>query len=198
MVYSTCTLLPEENLENVRHLLSVFPDLELEPFDIFGLCATEGYITLTPDEGSTSTNKSEGRYEAEVSFSFYGTGFDVMAVSSYRSPLLLVRVLAVNPDGTEGRVVKSTFVNTLYNYSYDDTTGEWKPGSNTTNLYQVPVIKIENLTYGRYKAYITATYSSLCEPLDGNEQSLFFFDSVRIYDPANNGASDDVIKDAYM
>lgn len=155
------------------------------------------YIFLVADGESTSSNQSEGRYEAEVSFSFYGTGFDVMSVSSYRSPLLLVRVLAVNPDGTDGKVVKSTFVNTLYNYSYNEEKGEWTPGNTTTNLYQIPVIKMEGLTYGRYKVYITASYSDLCKPTY-KSTTMFCFDSVRIYDPANNGASDDVIKNAYV
>jgi 16S rRNA (cytosine967-C5)-methyltransferase len=53
MVYSTCTILPEENLDNVKRLLEKCPELSLEPFEVFGLRADEGYLTLTPDEHGT-------------------------------------------------------------------------------------------------------------------------------------------------
>ncbi len=54
MVYSTCTLLPEENERNVARLLAAHP--ELSPCDFTlggGLASTGGALTLTPDVHGT-------------------------------------------------------------------------------------------------------------------------------------------------
>lgn len=48
LVYSTCTLLPEENEEQVRAFLSRHPDFALTPFTVGGICA-DGMLTLTPE-----------------------------------------------------------------------------------------------------------------------------------------------------
>ncbi len=53
MVYSTCTLLPAENEENVKRLLSAHSELETVPFDIGGVCAEDGMLTLYPDTHGT-------------------------------------------------------------------------------------------------------------------------------------------------
>lgn len=49
LVYSTCTLLPEENEENVRAFLSQNQDFVSEDFQIGTLCSFDGMLTLTPD-----------------------------------------------------------------------------------------------------------------------------------------------------
>ncbi len=49
MVYSTCTLLPEENEENVKKLLSELVGIELIPFET-GNIRSNGMLTLFPDE----------------------------------------------------------------------------------------------------------------------------------------------------
>ncbi len=48
LVYSTCTLLPEENEKNIFAFLSDHPEFELCPWKVGGINATEGYITLLP------------------------------------------------------------------------------------------------------------------------------------------------------
>jgi len=52
LVYSTCTLLPEENEEQVRRFLEAHPDFTPEHFDVNGLAA-DGTITLLPDVHDT-------------------------------------------------------------------------------------------------------------------------------------------------
>ncbi len=47
LVYSTCTLLPEENEEQVERFLSEHPDFSLVPFEVGELHA-DGMLTLTP------------------------------------------------------------------------------------------------------------------------------------------------------
>ena len=68
-------------------------------------------------------------------------------------------------------------------------------------LYQVPVISIEGLDYGEYTAVVTVSYSEYLDNRydeNGDNSYDFYFDAVRIYNPANNGANDSVIKDAYI
>jgi 16S rRNA (cytosine967-C5)-methyltransferase len=48
MVYSTCTILPEENEENIERFLSSHKDFETVPFKIGELSAEQGMITLLP------------------------------------------------------------------------------------------------------------------------------------------------------
>jgi 16S rRNA (cytosine967-C5)-methyltransferase len=52
LVYSTCTVLPEENEENVRAFLSDNPEFTLENITLSGN-SFDGMITFTPDNGIT-------------------------------------------------------------------------------------------------------------------------------------------------
>ncbi len=49
LVYSTCTLLPEENEQNIARFLEANDDFTLCPFTAGALHAPLGHITLTPD-----------------------------------------------------------------------------------------------------------------------------------------------------
>lgn len=53
LVYSTCTLLPEENEENVTRFLASHPEFVPEPFSHNNIQATNGMLTMTPDEHGT-------------------------------------------------------------------------------------------------------------------------------------------------
>ncbi len=53
LLYSTCTILPEENEGNVARFLAVHPEFTLTPFDAGDLSAPSGMLTLTPDEHGT-------------------------------------------------------------------------------------------------------------------------------------------------
>ena len=52
LVYSTCTLLPEENEEQIADFLADRPDFSLAPFTV-GDLASNGLLTLTPAEHGT-------------------------------------------------------------------------------------------------------------------------------------------------
>lgn len=53
LVYSTCTVFPEENEQNVRRFLQKRSDFVLTPFSVGSLSAPDGYITLMPDTHGT-------------------------------------------------------------------------------------------------------------------------------------------------
>ena len=48
LVYSTCTLLPSENEDNVNSFLATHPEFELAPWKIGNISAECGYLTLYP------------------------------------------------------------------------------------------------------------------------------------------------------
>ena len=48
LVYSTCTLLPEENQNNVKRFLSTHPEFSLCPWQVGSISAPDGMLTLYP------------------------------------------------------------------------------------------------------------------------------------------------------
>lgn len=114
-----------------------------------------------------------------ATFTFKGTGFDVISLTNNKSGAISVKVYAVGSDGTE-TLVKGTLVNNYYGYEFKD--GAWNVSSNADTLYQIPVIKIGDLTYGTYKVVITAAYASYADKT-GENQFSFWLDAIRVYDP---------------
>ena len=129
-----------------------------------------------------------------ASFSFYGTGFDVISMTDSTTGMIVVQVL----DADGNQVGDRAIVNTYYGYAYDSTTKEWVTvDSNSPNaLYQVPVIKISGLTYGKYTVKIVASYNSISDVADNGSYN-FYLDAIRIYDPcgSNTDANDAYIAD---
>lgn len=150
---------------------------------------------------------------AQARFTFYGTGFDIISMTSNMTGTILVDVEEKNGDNWKEH---DKFVVDTY-YGYKQVAGDAdKDGTveknemiwvvdpdSTDSLYQVPVIKMADQPYGQYRVTIKATYDSFFDHVDpGNENGSydFYLDAVRIYDPANDGAVDNddtVIEDAY-
>lgn len=116
-----------------------------------------------------------------ATFTFRGTGFDVISLTDNNSGAISVKVYSVGSDGTE-TLVKGKLVNNYYGYTYAD--GKWTatPTDKNNALYQIPVIKIDDLTYGTYKVVITASYASYADKTDDSQYS-FWLDAIRVYDP---------------
>ena len=53
LIYSTCTIFPEENEQNVARFLAAHPEFAPEDFSFGGICSKDGMLTLTPDEHGT-------------------------------------------------------------------------------------------------------------------------------------------------
>ena len=53
LVYSTCTIFEQENLNNVKKFLSAHPDFTLTPFFVGDMQINDGYISLMPDQFGT-------------------------------------------------------------------------------------------------------------------------------------------------
>lgn len=83
----------------------------------------------------------------------------------------------------------------------DIVENAWIPCATDNQIYQVPVIKMANKPYGHYRVTIKATYDEFFDhvaPSNETGSYKFYLDAIRIYDPANDGAGNKVIEDAYV
>lgn len=126
-------------------------------------------------------NWTDGSAWPTATFTFKGTGFDVISLTDNNSGAISVKVYAVNSDGTE-KQVEGTLVNNYYGYTCKD--GKWTvtPTGDNNALYQIPVIKIGGLDYGTYKVVITSAYATYADKT-GDSQYSFWLDAIRVYDP---------------
>ena len=124
-----------------------------------------------------------------ATFTFKGTGFDVISLTDNTSGAIFVDVYA--GKGTSGERVKSYIVDNYYGYRQEkDAAGNitWVVDQNAKNaLYQIPVMKINDLTYGEYTAVITVFYDGAFNQTTSNQYN-FWLDAIRVYNPMGTGA----------
>jgi fibro-slime domain-containing protein len=130
--------------------------------------------------GSARKVTVSGSNYATAKFSFYGTGFDVISATTNTSGTIVVSVTGANGYS------KNYLVDTYYGYTYDSVTGKWTPAPNDAKaLWQIPVMKVANLDYGKYDVTITVAYADFFAHGQKDGKSYdFWLDAVRIYDPA--------------
>ena len=129
--------------------------------------------------GSAHKVTVSGNNYATAKFSFYGTGFDVISATTNTSGTIVVSVKGENGYS------KNYLVDTYYGYEY--VNGEWKVVADATKaLWQIPVMKIANLDYGKYDVTITVAYADFFSHGQNNNDGSydFWLDAIRIYDPA--------------
>ena len=116
-----------------------------------------------------------------ATFSFTGTGFDVVSLTDNKSGCIVVEVRQNNS------IVKNYIVNNYYGMFFNTATGEWEHATDADNyhLYQVPVIKVEGLNYGTYDVTIKAAYMRSMDMADAGSYTIWV-DAIRIYNPAQN------------
>lgn len=115
-----------------------------------------------------------------ASFTFTGTGFDVISLTDNTSGAIMVTVEGV----TDTTYKKNFLVNNYYGYAYDKDKNEWVTvaSGDSNAIYQIPVMKVNGIPYGEYKVTIGVLYNSLFDKT-GNSAYSFWLDAVRIYDP---------------
>lgn len=106
-------------------------------------------------------------------FKFKGTGFDIISLTDNTSGTIIVEV-----KNSAGYAVKTMLVNNYY--------------SQADGLYQIPVIKAENLSYDEYTVTIIVAYSKL---FDTNNRGSYTFclDAVRVYNTLGTGSDVDAV-----
>ncbi len=136
---------------------------------------------VTVDESNMP--KNGGKFPT-AEFTFTGTGFDVISVTSGATGVVEVKVYE---HGTK-TMVKGYTADTYYGYKYQD--GEWVVDSSadaSNALYQVPIIKVEDLSYDIYDVVITPEYTKdFDHHYDESGENSFevYLDAIRVYNPA--------------
>lgn len=116
-----------------------------------------------------------------ASFTFTGTGFDIISLTNNKSGAIFVDVY--NGSKAVGKAEKKYVVNNYYGYTYDEETKTWKVAPDGNNaLYQIPVMKITDLAYGEHTVVIKVAYSEYFDTANKSEYS-FWLDAIRVYNP---------------
>ena len=143
-------------------------------------------VTVSTDMAKTWTPTSQW---PTATFTFKGTGFDVISLTDNTSGAIFVDVYA--GKDTSGKRVKSYIVDNYYGYRQEkDAAGNitWVVDKNAKNaLYQIPVMKINDLTYGEYTAVITVFYDGAFNQTTSNQYN-FWLDAIRVYNPMGTGS----------
>lgn len=123
---------------------------------------------------------TDGSAWPSATFTFKGTGFDVISLTDNTSGAIFVDVYA-GKEAT-GTPVKQLTVNNYYGYEQDEN-GKWVVDTDSSNaLYQIPVMKVSGLDYDEYTAVIRVAYSKFFDTANKNQYS-FWLDAIRVYDP---------------
>ena len=136
-----------------------------------------GYHKVTVNADTDSSNPPS------ASFTFKGTGFDVISKTDSTSGLMIVQV-----TNSSGGLVKSLIVDTYYGYTYNNGIWTAVPSEGTPGVWQVPVIKVSDLAYGEYTVTIKVIYNSSFNHT-GSDSYTVYLDAIRIYDPAKGDAT---------
>ena len=116
-------------------------------------------------EGAGVKTATNTKSYTEASFTFTGTGFDLISRTGREQATIRVEV----QDATTGTVFKAMTVN---------NKGEME-------LSQIPVVSIHGLPHGTYKVFIWVNKAVTTTLPILNRGGQFFFDAVRIYDPVD-------------
>lgn len=154
----------------------VFEQLKSENNNVYGYdpayanCRTfsMGSATkVTVDANTTSTHVQM----PAATFTFKGTGFDVISLTSNTSGTVMYTV-----TNSQGVKKQAGSVDTYYSDAAGVTTDSAKA------LYQIPVIKVSGLDYDTYTVKIEVGYGSFFNHTD-NDSYSFWLDAIRVYDP---------------
>ncbi len=128
---------------------------------------------------TVDANTADNGQWPTAAFTFKGTGFDVISLTDNNSG-----AIAVDIYKSTGERVKGYVVNNYYGYTYNEETQTWGVNNSTKDnaLYQIPVMKVNGLTYGEYTVKISVAYDSNFDKT-GDSQFSFWLDAIRVYDP---------------
>ena len=145
-----------------------------------------GSATKVTVDANTANN---GQWPT-ATFTFKGTGFDVISLTNSDSGTVVYTVTNKSTGASESHII-----NNYYGYRYDENTGKWVVANNdSTAPYQVPVIKVSGLDYDTYEVTISVIYGALFDNT-GDHQYSFWLDAIRVYDPAGATLDTEYAKD---
>lgn len=139
-------------------------------------------VTVTANMANTDAWKAQPASAwPTAQFTFKGTGFDIISLTDNTSGAITVNVYR-GTDLTQ-KPCKRFAVDNYYGYKLT-ADGSWTTVSSTDSnaLYQIPVIKVDELTYGEYTVVISVFYNGLFDQT-GNSKYNFWLDAIRVYNP---------------
>lgn len=142
-------------------------------------------VTVTSAMASDTWDANNDAWPT-ATFTFKGTGFDVISLTNNQSGAILVNVYSGKT--AEGTAIKKYIVDNYFGYEYTEENG-WQVTDKAGTLYQISVMKITGLDYGEYTAVITVFYDGLFDSARKNSYS-FWLDAIRVYDPMSENVSD--------
>ena len=119
----------------------------------------DAYAEGTGDSAGSSTKMTADGYNTRASFTFKGTGFDIVARTTTKTATIMYSI--EHQTAGKWQVDKMGAVDTYY------ANGD---------LYQIPVIHEEGLDYNTYTV-------TLFIKDDVNKNSVVYLDGVRVYNP---------------
>ena len=153
---------------------------EVQDDGTIGMNQTYGFDFTYTDDAVYSNGTSlmvEGEKDSDnvvkttAGFRFTGTGFDLISRTGAKQGLIQVKIYASNNAADPVKTVK------VLNKS-----------ESNLELYQIPVVSVNDLAYGTYN--VTIDVYEQINSYTGNIASLnrggeFYFDALRVYDPIN-------------
>ena len=123
--------------------------------------------------GSSLYAEGAGASKTVVTFSFTGTGFDLISRTGAQQGLIKVQI----------------YTNSTMSGNAIKTVSVLNKSESNLELYQIPVVSVNGLEHGTYYVKIgvemgftnTTNYPALDALNRGNQ---FYFDAIRVYDPA--------------
>lgn len=113
---------------------------------------------------------------ATASFTFKGTGFDIIGRTNDATGILRALIYAVDDEGN-ATFKKFIIVDTYYENG---------------DMYQIPVISVLDLAYGKYKVVLSSMRGYADEY--AGKTSTVYIDGVRIYNPLGEQGNEDYNK----
>ena len=155
------------------------PTMDVQDDGTIGVNQTYGYDSTYADDNEYSNGSSlkvEGEQNEDhvvtttASFDFTGTGFDLISRTGDVQGLIQVKIYSAGNAETPVKTVQ------VLNKS-----------ESNLELYQIPVVSVNDLSYGTYhvtiEVYQAVTYTGILEPLSRGGE--FCFDAVKVYNPIN-------------
>ena len=167
-------------------------------------------------------NKNE-KTSPKAEFTFTGTGFDVISVTSGDTGVVKVNIYKLDNEEPTWTYTADTIykpdneepdwtytADTYYGYKYNEESGKWEVLQDATDenaLYQTPILKVEDLPYDTYRVEIVPRYLNAfdhhyAEGSSSNDYKVYL-DAIRVYNPAGTAAKHpeegyDVIDSVYQ
>lgn len=144
----------------------------------------------TYTDGSAHKAVASNENVARATFQFTGTGVDVYSRTNDETGTILVTLFKVADDGTKTPLQGKIISNKSFSGDY----------------YQIPTVSFggsyfdqdtnawmdESLEYATYEVSITVTTAAAAQG-----RCTYYLDGIRVYNPMQNKAQDEVVKEAY-